>query len=105
MEQDVGEHEVVRGARANPPIENPIRGDRIDERNNPVRSRVLRCNLDGAPIDVAREHRTAASLGGRDGKHAAASADIENAARPTRFEETIEGEQTSACRAVMACAE
>ena len=56
-------------------------------------------------IDVAREHRTAPRLGGRDGKHAAAGADIENAARAARFAQTIEREQTPARRAVMAGAE
>jgi len=105
LQQDVGHHEVVWGVRANPPVANPVRSDHADERSNPIRTRVLCCNRHRLPINVAREDRPAASLGGSDGKHAAAGPDVENTARPARFEQTIEGEQTSARRAVMAGAE
>lgn len=105
LQQDIGDHEVVRRAGAEPPVANSIRSDHTDEPARPVRARVLSRGRDGGPIDVARERRTAAGPGGRDRKHTAAGADIENAARPPCFEQMINREQTSARRAVMPGAE
>src|ERR1700730_155491 len=84
---------------------NSIRSHHVDERTRAVGARVLPGGGDGLPIDVARERGTATGLGGGYRKHAAAGADVENAARPAPFEQTVEREQTPARGAVMAGAE
>src|SRR5262249_43058144 len=76
--------------------------DHFDECAGVVCVRVLSRGRNGAWIDVARKHGTAAGIGGRDRQHAAAGADVENATWPAGFQQTVEREPTTTRRAVMA---
>ena len=84
-QQDIGEHQIEWSARArNPRAVDPLAAIHSHERADAVEARILARNRNGSASmslasTVARER-----LGGRDGEHAGAGADVEHAPRAPR---------------------
>ena len=77
---------------------------RTRERTPFLRS-ILGRDGDGDRIHVARDHRSAKSLGGGDGEDAGAGADIEDVGRALPLEQAIERDEAAARGGVMGGAE
>ena len=78
-EQDVGEDEVERCPRANALSGDAVRFRDFDEFAGPVELGIGAGDADRFGVDVRRQHALPQRAGGRNGKHAAAGAEIENA--------------------------
>ena len=80
LRQDVGEHEVVRRGLAQARVLDPARDDRPAQDADAVQPSVAVGDLNRDGIDVAEPDLAAQDLGGGDGEHARAAADVEHAA-------------------------
>jgi hypothetical protein len=104
-EQNIGEHEVERRALAQPPCPHARGPHDRNCRAHPVVPCIVARAAHGDGIEVARKGWPPQGLRRRDREHAAAGADIENAPRPARLRDPIEGQQAAAGGAVVAGAE
>ena len=82
LEQDIGEHQAVRGAATKPRGAETIRMDELDSGPDTVDPRVVAGDGDRAGIDVACEHRPTQRSCRGDREHTGAGTDVEHAGVP-----------------------
>ena len=102
--QQVGEEQVGLGV-AQRRMGKPLCLHHEDTRANAVPRGIFGGDGDGDRIHVARNHRSAKSLGGGDGEDAGAGADIEHLGRAPALEQAIERDEAAARGGVMGGAE